>query len=82
MIPIKKSDKRTQNEFIAIVNKILELTQSDDYLKNKEKQDAVKEYENQIDIMVYKLYELTYPEVKIIDPNFSMSEQEYNNYQI
>lgn len=82
VIPIKKSDKRTQNEFIAIVNKILELTQSDDYIENLEKQDAVKEYENQIDIMVYKLYDLAYSEVKTIDPNFSMSEQEYNNYTI
>ena len=30
--------------------------------------------ENQIDVMVYKLYELTYEEVKIVDPEFWMSE--------
>ena len=52
------------------------------YIENLEKQDAVKEYENQIDIMVYKLYDLTYSEVKTIDPNFSMPELEYNNYTI
>ena len=42
----------------------------------------LKEYENQIDIMVYKLYNLTYSEVQTIDPTFPsiMSEEEYNNY--
>ncbi len=29
--------------------------------------------------MVYKLYELTYDEVKIVDPDFLMSEEEYEN---
>jgi hypothetical protein len=27
--------------------------------------------------MVYKLYELTYDEVKIIDPEFELSREEY-----
>jgi len=29
--------------------------------------------------MVYKLYELTYEEIKIVDPDFLMSEDEYEN---
>jgi hypothetical protein len=29
--------------------------------------------------MVYKLYELTYEEVKIVDPDFLMSKEEYEN---
>jgi len=29
--------------------------------------------------MVYKLYELMYEEVKIIDKDFWLSEEEYNN---
>ncbi|MBC8527172.1 MAG: hypothetical protein H8D22_10055 [Candidatus Cloacimonetes bacterium] len=35
--------------------------------------------ENQIDIMVYKLYELTYEEVKIVDTEFDkiMSRERY-----
>jgi adenine-specific DNA-methyltransferase len=33
--------------------------------------------EQQIDNLVYKLYELTYEEVKIIDPEFALSEKEY-----
>ena len=36
--------------------------------------------ENKIDIMVYKLYELTYNEVKIIDPEIEkiVSKEKYN----
>ncbi len=32
--------------------------------------------------MVYKLYELTYEEVKIIDPAFTLTESEYDNFKI
>ena len=31
--------------------------------------------------MVYKLYDLTYQEVLIIDKDFSISEEEYNIYK-
>lgn len=75
-IPTRITNETT---IISTVDRILELTNSDDYMENYQKQQAVKEYENQIDIMVYKLYDLTYSEVKIIDPEFPMSEEEYNN---
>ena len=81
-IPIKKADEGIQNKFISVVDKILAITQTDDYLENHEKQNAVKEYEKQIDIMVYKLYDLTYEEILTIDKEFSMSEQEYNAYKL
>ena len=81
-IPIKKADEQTQNKFISVVDKILAITQTDDYLQNQEKQEAVKEYEKQIDVMVYKLYELTYDEVMFIDKDFKLSEQQYNEYCI
>ena len=32
--------------------------------------------------MVYKLYELTYDEVKTIDNDFTMTEAEYKNYNL
>lgn len=51
------------------VLKILELTRSDDYYNNQEKQNAVKEYENQVDNMVYQLYGLTEDEILVIEPN-------------
>ena len=81
-MPIKNADEQTQNKFVSIVDKILAITQTDDYLQNQEKQEAVKEYEKQIDIMVYKLYDLTYQEVLTIDKNFELSEQEYEEYKL
>ena len=38
--------------------------------------------EDQIDLMVYKLYGLTWAEVKIVDPEFAMSEAEYEAFQL
>lgn len=81
-IPIKKTNTQTQNKFVSIVDKILAITQTEDYLQNQEKQEAVKEYEKQIDVMVYKLYELTYEEILTIDKDFSLTVQQYNNYQL
>ncbi len=81
-IPIKKVNEDIQSKFVSVVDKILSITQTDDYLENQEKQNAVKEYEKQIDIMVYKLYDLTYEEILTIDKEFSMSEQEYNTYKL
>ena len=36
--------------------------------------------EKQIDVIVYKLYSLTFDEVKIVDPEFGMSKEEYGRY--
>ncbi|QII09492.1 hypothetical protein KsCSTR_01130 [Candidatus Kuenenia stuttgartiensis] len=38
--------------------------------------------EKQIDIMVYKLYGLTYEEVKIIEPEFTTSEAKYEAFEM
>lgn len=65
-----------------IVQELEQLTKQTDFKNNVQKQRAVKEYENQIDIMVYKLYDLTYQEVLTVDKDFSMSEEEYNNYKL
>jgi len=56
-----------QKEITNLVNKILSLTRSNDYLENSQKQVKVKEYERQIDQLVYKLYNLTEEEIKIIE---------------
>lgn len=40
-----------------------------DYLENSTKKAEVKEYEKQIDQMVYKLYGLTNEEIDIIEGN-------------
>ncbi|MBK8388278.1 MAG: hypothetical protein IPL23_02920 [Saprospiraceae bacterium] len=41
-----------------------------------------EEIESQIDLVIYKLYDLDYEEVFIIDPNFEMAESEYNAFQV
>ena len=81
-IPIYVPNSNEDINTAKIVDSITNIINSDDYADNIQKQETVKEYENQIDIMVYKLYNLTYQEVLTIDPNFSMSEKEYNCYQI
>ena len=57
--------KHDQLTFIKISNKILSITK-DEYLENPKKQAQVKEYEQQIDRMVYELYDLTDEEIKTI----------------
>ncbi|MEW6619510.1 MAG: hypothetical protein AB1422_09310 [bacterium] len=52
-----------------MVDKIFAITGDDDHLQNSEKQAQVKEYENQIDQMVYQLYGLTEDEIKIVEGN-------------
>jgi adenine-specific DNA-methyltransferase len=38
--------------------------------------------EKEIDVLVYKLYELTYDEIKVVDPDFWLSEEEYKNVRL
>ncbi len=40
------------------------------------------ELEQECDRLVYKLYQLTYKQVKIIDPKFELIEQEYTAIKI
>lgn len=76
-IPIKKISEHHQNSFIILVDKILNA-------KKHNSEINTKELEDQIDIMVYKLYNLTYEESKIIDPNIGeiISEEEYEKFEI
>ena len=50
-----------------VVDKILDITKTNDYLKNSAKQAKVHGYERQIDQLVYKLYGLTPEEIKIVE---------------
>jgi len=67
LLPIKIADEKTQQPFIILVDKILTITKTPDYLQNMDKQAQVKEYENHIDQMVYKLYDLTDGEIEIVE---------------
>ncbi|MGE3062906.1 MAG: TaqI-like C-terminal specificity domain-containing protein [bacterium] len=66
-IPIKTISEKDQKPFINLVDLILAITKSADYLQNPDKQAKVKEYEKQIDELVYKLYELTPEEIEIVE---------------
>ncbi|GAB6283420.1 MAG: hypothetical protein STSR0008_21870 [Ignavibacterium sp.] len=74
-IPIYKSEK--PEPLIRLVDQILNA-------KQQNPKANTKELEDQIDIMVYKLYNLSYEEVKIIDPEINkiISEKEYEKFEI
>ena len=55
----------------SYINKILSLTQSEDYLENPQKQAKVKQYERQIGQLVYKLYGLKDEKIKIVETSIS-----------
>ena len=65
-IPIKKISHEAQKPFIALVDKILEITSAEDY-DPKNPPVEQKELEKQIDKMVYELYGLTEEEIKIVE---------------
>ena len=66
--PVKFISNNKQKPFIKLIDKILSITKSEDYLKDPSKQkNQVAKYEKQIDQLVYKLYELTPEEIKIIE---------------
>lgn len=52
--------------------------------KKNNSQASTKHLEDQIDLMVYKLYNLTYEEVKIIDPEIEkiISKEDYEKFEI
>ncbi|MDQ3021105.1 MAG: Eco57I restriction-modification methylase domain-containing protein [Bacteroidota bacterium] len=68
-------------ENLPIDRKIFETTRlsvlADHILLLKKQNKDTTALEQQLDVMVYKLYELTYKEVKVVDPEFWMSEEEY-----
>lgn len=57
-IPIPHVSKKDQQPFISLVDQIIGTTKSTDYLQNQAKQAKVKEFEKQIDQLVYELYDL------------------------
>ena len=66
-IPIIDLDKDSQKQIVDIVeNRINE--------SNNEKKQKL---EGNIDLLVYHLYNLTYDEVLIVDPDTSITREEY-----
>jgi hypothetical protein len=73
-IPIKTN----QRNLITIIESLAESILS---LKKQNPAADTSDLEAKIDVMVYKLYDLTFDEVKIVDPEFSMSEEEYKEFK-
>ncbi|TSC72615.1 MAG: hypothetical protein G01um101438_332 [Parcubacteria group bacterium Gr01-1014_38] len=65
--PIKKISKEEQKPIVHLIDKILSLTMGEDYSASDTKQAKVREYERQIDQLVYKLYGLTPEEISIVE---------------
>ncbi|NLJ19973.1 MAG: N-6 DNA methylase [Bacteroidales bacterium] len=72
-IPFIKPNEKITREIEKLVSSIIE---------NKSENKDTADLEQQIDNLVYRLYELTYEEVKIIDPGFPLSKKEYENIQL
>lgn len=70
-IPITPATKEQQQPIIDLVDTILSAKRAD------ANTDTSQE-ERKIDILVYRLYGLTYDEVKIIDPDTPITREEYN----
>ncbi|MFN9359170.1 MAG: TaqI-like C-terminal specificity domain-containing protein, partial [Pseudanabaena sp.] len=75
MLPFYPISAQEQIPFIQIVDEILTAKKGDSNADTSELEKA-------IDRLVYKLYQLTYHEVKIIDPEFALTEQEYTAIKI
>lgn len=72
LLPIKTSINI--NIITEIVDKILKV-------KKLNSISDTAYLETQIDNLVYVLYDLTYDEVKIVEPDFPMTEAEYNEFK-
>jgi hypothetical protein len=68
LLPIPQISESQQKPFVELVEKIL---------AGKAAGVDTTALEQQIDVLVYRLYELSYEEVKVIDKDFGMSEAAY-----
>lgn len=74
-IPIPVPDVKIQTRIGAIVNEIIER-------KSANANASIQDLENQIDNIVYHLYDLTYDEVLIVDPQPQLSREEYESFNL
>jgi adenine-specific DNA-methyltransferase len=69
-IPIKVVGETEQKPLIDLVDNILYITKSSDYLNSVEKQGEVEKIQDNINQSVYKLYGLNQEDIKIIENSF------------
>ena len=68
--PIPSITPEQQQAFNDLVDKIIAA-------KNKKSQADTREWEEEIDFLVYKLYGLSYDEVLVVDPETVITREEY-----
>ncbi|ADC89128.1 hypothetical protein Thal_0494 [Thermocrinis albus DSM 14484] len=65
--PITPQNQHIARQIEELVDQILAITKSEDYPQNTQKQEQVKALEQQINKLVYELYQLTEDEINIIE---------------
>ncbi len=66
-LPIADISEQQQKAYVDLVNTILEITKAEDFTQNRVKQSNVHKYEIQIDQLVYKLYDLSPEEIRVVE---------------
>jgi hypothetical protein len=69
-VPLKSISKSEQKPFIKVVDQIFTIIKNDDYLQNHQKQAKLKSLEAEIDQLVYRLYNLTPEEIKVVEGEY------------
>jgi hypothetical protein len=82
-LPIRIIDFENKQEII-LHDKMVNLVKLIISAKEKDLNDSIISLEQQIDNLVYKLYELTYDEVLVVEPEFGerMSRQDYEGLKV
>ena len=81
-LPIPNLSKIDKTKITNLVDSILDITQKVNIEDDETQRSVVHNYEDQINLILYKTYDLEYSQVKTIDPEFLMSENQYNDYQL
>ncbi|OKL39594.1 DUF7149 domain-containing protein [Pontibacter flavimaris] len=71
-IPIATPDEETKASITQLVEQILSIKQADSAADTSA-------LEAEVDVLVYRLYHLTYAEVLLVEPGFALSEEAYNS---
>ena len=74
-IPIPSANQEQQQPIIELVNTILQV-------KKENPNSNTLFLEQQIDLLVYRLYNLTYDEICVIDPETPIMRKEYEETKL
>jgi adenine-specific DNA-methyltransferase len=71
-IPLPNISLQLENKVNDIISSILE---------NHSNENIVKSLEEDLNLLFYKIYDLSYNQIKEIDPDFNLSEEDYTNFE-